>query len=168
VRATGMTEAERIRFFAEAHRGHADLVRAIVSRIVPGHDAHDVMQNVWMAVFRYAHTYDAERGPLASWLAAIARREGQSFMRARLPRAGQAPLSEDVTVTPLRDEHELVEEVSTLLADLSGGDRETLMLWARGHSFDTVARLRGERRGVTTSRLARIASRVRAMRAERP
>jgi RNA polymerase sigma factor (sigma-70 family) len=144
-----VTEAERIGFVDDAHARHGGLVQAVVSRTVPRAWRDDVIQNVWMKVFRYAHTYDAERGAVATWLALIARRESQNYLRNQLRSVPESLLQDHPATTadePIEDA-ELLDEV---LAQLPAHEAETLRLVARGLTFDEVAKLQNEPRRPST------------------
>ena len=55
---------------------HAERVWRAVARLMgpPGSDVADVVQETFLAAARSARTFDPDRGPLAAWLWAIARR----------------------------------------------------------------------------------------------
>jgi RNA polymerase sigma factor (sigma-70 family) len=155
-----VTEAERIEFVTNAHTEHRGLVHSVVARCIRRIPREDVVQNVWMKVFRYAHTYDAERGSIATWLALIARREAQNHLREQLRSIPEMPLLEHTA--PQADEPGGdTEGFERLLEELPAHEAETLSLLARGLTFDEVARLTNEPKATIYGRFAR--SRRRAL-----
>lgn len=60
--------------FTALHAAHAGRVRAYLLRSgLTSADADDLAQEVFLRAFRSLATYDAERGPFAAWLGAVAR-----------------------------------------------------------------------------------------------
>jgi RNA polymerase sigma-70 factor, ECF subfamily len=158
-----MTEQERTEFFTHTHNHHAGWVRKLVSRAVSGEDANDVIQNVWLAVLRSAHTYDADRGSITTWLAFIARHETANFLRDRLRVRGHMQVSDAIADRSHALPRHEREEVRRLLGSLPQRDAETLTLWARGLDSRAVATVSGEGRSATRQRLQQTLRRAKAL-----
>ncbi|MEM6457270.1 MAG: RNA polymerase sigma factor [Acidobacteriota bacterium] len=81
----------------ESHRGDADAQRLLVARIGASvravarrtvrdpHDAEDLSQSIFLAVFRGLATYRGE-AHFRAWLQAVARNEARKFLRTRMRR----------------------------------------------------------------------------------
>lgn len=75
----------------EIYRTTAPKLLGVIQRVLgPGPDAEDVLQDVYLTVWRRADSFDAARtaAPMA-WLAAIARNRAIDRMRARQLRSGE-------------------------------------------------------------------------------
>jgi RNA polymerase sigma-70 factor (ECF subfamily) len=73
--------------FAELYGRYAGRVRAFVLRAgAPAPDADEIAQDVMVAVWRHAESYDPKRAGAATWIYAIARNRRIDFLRrARRP-----------------------------------------------------------------------------------
>jgi RNA polymerase sigma-70 factor (ECF subfamily) len=105
-------------------------------------DADDLLQETWLRIHRVRHTYRPGE-PVAPWFYAIARRVRiDHYRRTSRTTAHERRLEEvcDATAAPARDEQQ-AEELETLLAPLSDGQREVIrMMKVAGMSLDEVAR----------------------------
>lgn len=97
-----MTESELIdaacqgdenAFASLARRHHEALHRFLLIRCTSDRDLDDVLQETWIAVFRYLHTYDRQWA-FTTWLYRIAMREAKRI-RHQIPR-----FFESVATTP--------------------------------------------------------------------
>jgi RNA polymerase sigma-70 factor (ECF subfamily) len=72
---------------ADLYDRHTPLLYAVVQRILrePA-EAEDVMQEVWLQVWKRPHTYDADRGSVEAWLITIARSRALDRYRSRTSR----------------------------------------------------------------------------------
>lgn len=62
-------------------------------------DAEDVLQEVWVQVWRRASSFDASRGSVPAWLMTITRSRSLDFIRARSARAKREEGSEPQSQT---------------------------------------------------------------------
>jgi RNA polymerase sigma-70 factor (ECF subfamily) len=71
--------------------------------------AEDVLQEVFLQLWRNSQTFDAERGRLAPWLAVIARNRSIDRLRKR-------PMEEDISELPIASGVDLEDEAAQKLA----------------------------------------------------
>jgi RNA polymerase sigma-70 factor, ECF subfamily len=121
--------------------------------------AEDVVQDVFLAVWRQAHLYRRERGAVKTWLLAMAHHRAIDRLRQRanLDRAPD-PLEdiEDPMVAPVWEQalaQITVEEVASALGSLPPEQRETLELaYFGGRSQSQIAELQGVPLGTVKGR----------------
>lgn len=75
---------------AELYARHASAVFAIAARALDGAAAEDVVQEVFLVVWRQAHTFDPARGSVRAWVVRIA----QSRVANELRRRRRRPLGD--------------------------------------------------------------------------
>ena len=63
------------------HRRYASLVFTVASRVVDAPAAEEVVQDVFMTIWRKPESYDPEKGALASWLRRVARNAALNVRR---------------------------------------------------------------------------------------
>jgi RNA polymerase sigma factor (sigma-70 family) len=143
------------------------LARTIVGD--PG-AAEDVSQEAFVRAWRYAESYDARRGAVATWLLTITRNVAVDRLRLRQPE----PLDPDVLAAKLqlhdagrtRDEHAAVadrEELREALAILPGEQRRALLLAAYfGQTAAEIAELEAIPLGTAKTRIRTAMTRMRA------
>jgi RNA polymerase sigma-70 factor (ECF subfamily) len=120
-----------------------------------GHTVEDVLQDVWLDVFR-AGPRLADAGAFRAWLYRIARdRALRQFRKRRLP---YQPLDEVDLVDEAAGEEPFsaddVEPIHAALDELAPGHREVLVLrYIEDMSYDEIARVVGCQVGTVRSRL---------------
>jgi RNA polymerase sigma-70 factor, ECF subfamily len=146
--ARGESEA-----LAELFELHSGLVSAVATRILRNHeDAQDVVQTVFVQVWRQADRYDSTRGSPGSWLSAIARTRALDCLRRRRSRREEASelVPEAATRPPI------VERLTArqALAGLSVGQRLPLTLaYYEGLTQVEIAQRVGAPLGTIKSRM---------------
>ncbi len=98
--------AADIRMLASVANGDREALGALYDRFTPllfpvalriagGHaDAEDVMQEVWVQVWRRASSFDAARGSVPAWLMTITRSRALDHIRSRSARAKREETAE--------------------------------------------------------------------------
>lgn len=124
------------------HRQYANLVFSMALYIVRDHaTAEEVTQDVFLAIWRRAASYEAVRGTVATWLLTITRRRAIDYERRRAVR----PPSVDVTATETLSLNDAVFDaeqfdVRQALEQLPPEQRQILqLLYFRGLTHQEVA-----------------------------
>lgn len=114
--------------------------------------AEDLVQEVFLAVWRKAATFDSSRGDVAGWLFTICRHKFIDFRRRHNPTVElDAMVMEPVAPSPPRDLRIMLEKA---MADLSTGEREALTLaYFGGLTYEETAERLGLPLGTLKSRI---------------
>jgi RNA polymerase sigma-70 factor (ECF subfamily) len=142
---------------SELYDRYSKVVYAVALRVLQETTAaEDVLQDVFMQLWRNPDAFDASRGSLAAWLAVISRHRSIDRLRKRRPELD----IEDCVIagsTDLRDETErslLIEKVRAALADLDPKQREAIELaYFGGLTHTEVAEKTGEPLGTIKTRI---------------
>src|SRR5579864_3730667 len=118
--------------------------------------AEDVLQEVFLLLWRNPDAFDANRGKLAAWLAVIARNRAIDHLRKRQP-------EEDITDLPISTGVDLEDEaasrmavarVRTVLTQLPQDQRRLLeMAFFEGMTHSEIAKKTGEPLGTIKTRI---------------
>ena len=118
--------------------------------------AEDVLQDVFMQLWRKPEAFDANRGSLAAWLAVIARHRAIDVVRKRKP---ETDLSEVVIALDLNVEEEAgrkiaIEKIRKALAGMPADQRRAVELaFFEGLTHSEVAAKTGEPLGTVKTRI---------------
>lgn len=162
----------------ELYDRHSSASYGLARRVVGDEQlAQDVVQEVFLAIWRGAAKYDGSRGSLSTWLFALthhkavdAVRRSQRHSGRRAPEealtteADPAPAVDDQAVASVRR-----DQVRAALADLPEPQRKALMLaYFGGLSQSEIARLTGIPLGTVKTRTLAALRRLRAVLDESP
>jgi RNA polymerase sigma-70 factor (ECF subfamily) len=152
---------------AEVQRGDAnaygellDEMGPIVMRFVrrhvrPSEDAQDVYQEIFMALHRARHTYEASR-PLEPWLFAIARRVAADHRRRGLARQAHEVLVDVIPEAATEADGHLKTRLEQAVGALSASQREAVrLLRLEGLPADEAAEAAGTTPGALKVRAHR-------------
>lgn len=154
----------------DVYRRTSGKLLAVVLRILPDRqEAEDVLQEVYLTVWRKADMFDADRASPITWLAALARNRAIDRVRSR---AGRVFVSDDAVAAqadaaPLASEtveaEEKVEALETCLNQLEP-DRADVVRQAffGGLTYDALAQRTGVPLGTMKSWMRRSLLRLRA------
>ncbi len=142
---------------SELYDRYSKVVYGVALRIL--HDtgaAEDLLQDIFLQLWRKPDAFDSSRGSLAAWLAVIARHRSIDRLRQRRPETD----IEDcviVTATDLRDETErslVIEKVRVVMNEM-GPDQRTAMEMAffEGLTHTEIAEKTGEPLGTIKTRI---------------
>jgi|SRR5580700_690407 RNA polymerase sigma-70 factor (ECF subfamily) len=142
---------------SELYDRYSKVVYGVALRIL--HDtgaAEDLLQDIFLQLWRKPDAFDSSRGSLAAWLAVIARHRSIDRLRQRRPETN----IEDcviVTATDLRDETErslVIEKVRVVMNEM-GPDQRTAMEMAffEGLTHTEIAEKTGEPLGTIKTRI---------------
>jgi RNA polymerase sigma-70 factor, ECF subfamily len=135
--------------FEQLYDRHSRIVYALVLRIVQQTStAEEVVQDVFLRLWRNAGQYDAQRGPFAPWLMALARNRALDHLRLKserqrrredpsegLPQAMSVPRFEQAL-----DEKRRAEQVRALVGSLNPQQKKAIELaYFEGLSHSEIA-----------------------------
>jgi RNA polymerase sigma-70 factor (ECF subfamily) len=142
---------------ADVYDRHSGIVYAVALRVLANTSAaEDVVQEVFLQLWRNPQSFDADRGRLAPWLAVIARNRAIDLLRKR-------PMEDDIEELPistgvnLEDEaagRMAISKVRGVLAELPQDQRRLLeMAFFEGMTHSEIARQTGEPLGTVKTRI---------------
>jgi RNA polymerase sigma-70 factor (ECF subfamily) len=157
----------------ELYDRHGGACYGLARRVVTDDQlAQDVVQEVFLAIWRGAATYDGSRGTLSTWLYALTHHKSVDAVRRAQRHSGRRA-SEDALTTeadpsPGVDEQALAsvrrDEVRAALADLPEPQRRALMLaYFGGYSQSEIAAMTGIPLGTVKTRTLAALRRLRAV-----
>jgi RNA polymerase sigma-70 factor (ECF subfamily) len=147
--------------FEELYDRHSRIVYALVVRILQqAPTAEEVVQDVFLQLWRNAAQYQAARGPFVPWLLTLARNRALDHLRLKsekqrrredqteeLPAISQAPEYEKAL-----DERRRAERVRTLIGTLSAPQKKAIeMAYFEGLSHSEIANALQEPLGTVKS-----------------
>ena len=136
---------------------YAKVVYAVALRVLQDTGAaEDILQDVFLQLWRNPDAFDASRGSLAAWLAVIARHRSIDRLRKRRPEVDV----EDCVIAggpDLADEAErtlVIEKVRVVLAEMNPEQRKVLELaFFQGLTHTEIAEKTGEPLGTIKTRI---------------
>lgn len=156
------------RAFEEIIRLYGGLIKAIVRRhlcnMVMWQDdcINDILLSVWLNI----KSYDPDRSSLKNWIAAVARYRCIDFKRKYIREAAG---SLDETIKDKKAEldlmeHEMREEISSLLSQLSPEDRDIFIKrYFRDETIEEISASEGIKPSCIYNRLSRGRKRLRSI-----
>jgi RNA polymerase sigma-70 factor (ECF subfamily) len=118
--------------------------------------AEDVLQEVFLRLWRNPQNFDPKRGRLAPWLAVIARNRAIDALRKRPAEEGIAelPISTGVNLEDAAAQRLAIDKVRAVLAGLPPEQRRTLeMAFFEGMTHTEIAGKTGEPLGTVKTRI---------------
>jgi RNA polymerase sigma factor (sigma-70 family) len=157
----------------ELYDRHGGACYGLARRVVADDQlAQDVVQEVFLAIWRGAATYDGSRGTLSTWLYALTHHKSVDAVRRAQRHSGRRT-SEDALITeadpaPGVDEQALAsvrrDQVRAALADLPEPQRRALMLaYFGGYSQSEIAAMTGIPLGTVKTRTLAALRRLRSV-----
>jgi len=150
-----------VRAFEQLYDRHSRIVYGLVVRILQqGSTAEEVVQDVFLQLWRNASHYQATRGPFVPWLLTLARNRALDTLRLKserqrrredqteeLPQIAQAPQYEQAL-----DEKRRAEVVRSLMSSLSAPQKKAIELaYFEGLSHSEIAEALHEPLGTVKS-----------------
>lgn len=145
------------RAMAELYDRYASIVYAVALRVLGDTmAAEDVLQEVFLQLWRNPGAFDAARGSLAAWLAVITRNRAIDLLRKRKPMTDIEDVV--VSVTPdlanEADRSRAAEKVRGVLGAMPSAQRSALeMAYFQGLSQSEIASKTGEPLGTIKTRI---------------
>jgi len=118
--------------------------------------AEDVLQEIFLQLWRKPQAFDTERGRLAPWLAVIARNRAIDLLRKRPLEEDieELPISSGVNLEDAAEQRLAVDKVRGVLAGLPTEQRKTLeMAFFEGMTHTEIAGKTGEPLGTVKTRI---------------
>jgi RNA polymerase sigma-70 factor (ECF subfamily) len=142
---------------SELYDRYAKIVYAVALRVLQdATGAEDVLQDVFLQLWRKPDAFDASRGSLAAWLAVISRHRSIDRLRKRRPETD----IEDCVIASgpdLRDETErtlVIEKVRVVIDGMNSDQRTVLeMAFFQGLTHTEIAAKTGEPLGTIKTRI---------------
>jgi RNA polymerase sigma-70 factor, ECF subfamily len=142
---------------SEIYDHYAKVVYAVALRVLQdAAAAEDVLQDIFLQLWRNPDAFDASRGSLAAWLSVITRHRSIDRLRKRRP---ETDIEECVITSgpDLRDETErtlVIEKVRGALAEMNPDQRTALELaFFQGLTHSEIAEKTGEPLGTIKTRI---------------
>ena len=142
---------------AQLYDRYSSVVYAVALRVLgDAAAAEDVLQEIFMQLWRNPGAFDASRGDLAPWLAVIARNRAVDVLRKQRP---QCELNETVVcVEPdlagEADRARAAEKIRATMREMPTAQRSALeMAYFEGYSHSEIAAKTGEPLGTIKTRI---------------
>ncbi len=142
---------------ADLYDRYSSVVYAVALRVLGDTGAaEDVLQEVFLQLWRNPSAFDAARGSLASWLAVITRNRAIDSLRKRRPETDieDVVLSVAPDLAAEADRARTAEKVRGLMGTMPAGQRGALeMAYWEGMSHSEIANKTGEPLGTVKTRI---------------
>lgn len=145
------------RAMTELYDRYSALVYSVALRVLGDTgNAEDVLQEVFMQLWRNPDVFDSSRGNLGAWLAVIARNRAIDMLRRRKPDTNleDVVVSVNHDVSAAADRSRAMQKVREILGGMPGPQRKALELaYFEGLSHTEIASKTGEPLGTVKTRI---------------
>lgn len=142
---------------ARLYDRHAPVVYAVALRVLGDTGtAEEVLQDVFMQLWRKPDSFDASRGVLGAWLAVIARHRAVDYLRRRRPETdiADAGLSLEVNLGNETEKRVAIGKIRAALSGMPAEQRKPLeMAFFEGLTHNEIAERTGEPLGTIKTRI---------------
>ena len=142
---------------AQLYDRYSSVVYAVALRVLTdAAAAEDVLQEIFMQLWRNPGAFDASRGNLAPWLAVIARNRAVDVLRKRKPQTEitEAVASVEPDMASDADRGRTVEKIRAVLKEMPASQRSALeMAYFEGYSHSEIAEKTKEPLGTIKTRI---------------
>jgi RNA polymerase sigma-70 factor (ECF subfamily) len=142
---------------AELYDRYSSVVYSVALRVLGDTGAaEDILQEIFMQVWRNPASFESGRGHLAPWLAVITRNRAVDVLRKRRP---QTEISENtISIEPdlasEADRGRAVDKVRAVLKEMPAAQRSALeMAYFEGYSQSEISEKTGEPLGTIKTRI---------------
>src|SRR5581483_2263807 len=118
--------------------------------------AEDVLQDVFMQLWRRPESFDSSRGQMGAWLSVIARHRAIDALRKRVPETDvtEIVVSVDPDLDDMAERSEALEKVRGALSTMPSQQRSALELaFFQGLTHSEIAKRLGEPLGTIKTRI---------------
>jgi RNA polymerase sigma-70 factor, ECF subfamily len=142
---------------AQLYERYSAIVYSVALRVLGDTTAaEDVLQDVFMQLWRGPNVFDAKRGSLPGWLAVIARNRAIDSLRKRRPEEdiGAVVVSIEFDLVSQSEWNRALEKIRATLASMSSPQRSALeMAFFEGLTHTEIAAKTGEPLGTIKTRI---------------
>jgi len=142
---------------AEIYDRYSNVVYSVALRVVADAGAaEDILQDVFMQLWRNPQAFDANRGSLPGWLAVISRNRAIDFLRKRRPETEMEEVVVNVEPDMVRSAEWslLLGKIRGVLASMPDSQRAALeMSFFEGLTHGEIAEKTGEPLGTIKTRI---------------
>lgn len=142
---------------ADLYDRYSGIVYGVALRVLGDTTAaEDVLQEIFLQLWRRPQAFNAERGRLAPWLAVIARNRAIDVLRKRPPEDDieELPVSTGIDLEDVAAQHLAAEKVRGAIAQLPPEQRKALELaFFEGLTHTEIASKTGEPLGTIKTRI---------------
>jgi RNA polymerase sigma-70 factor (ECF subfamily) len=142
---------------AELYDRYSPLVYSVALRLLGDTgEAEDVLQEVFMQLWRHPASFDARRGSLGPWLAVIARHRAIDVLRKRRPQTDleDVVVAIDPELESSADRARATEKVRACLHEMPENQRKMLeMAFFEGMTHTEISTKTGEPLGTVKTRI---------------
>jgi len=142
---------------AQLYARYSSVVYAVALRVLGDTAAaEDVLQEIFIQLWRNPGAFDSGRGNLAPWLAVITRNRAVDSLRKRRPQTeiSETTVSVEPDLASQADRGRAMEKVRAVLKDMPEAQRSLLeMAYFEGYSHSEIAEKTGEPLGTVKTRI---------------
>ena len=142
---------------ADMYDRYSGIIYGVALRVLGNTSAaEDVLQEVFLQLWRNPQAFDANRGRLAPWLAVIARNRAIDHLRKRPPeeQIEELAISTQVNLEDESAQRQAIAKIRTVLAQLPQEQRRALeMAFFEGMTHVEIAAKTGEPLGTIKTRI---------------
>ena len=142
---------------ADLYERYSGIVYGVALRVLGDTTAaEDVLQEIFLQLWRRPQAYNADRGGLAPWLAVIARNRAIDVLRKRPPEEdlNELPVAVGIDLEDVAAQRLAVEKVRRAIAQLPQEQRNALeMAFFEGLTHAEIANKTGEPLGTVKTRI---------------
>src|SRR6266496_6014940 len=142
---------------AQLYDRYSSVVYSVALRVLGETGAaEDVLQEIFMQLWRSPGAFDASRGNLAPWLAVIARNRAVDTLRKRRPQTeiSETMVSVEPDLAAETDRGRVTDKVRSVLKEMPAPQRQALeMAYFEGYSHSEISAKTGEPLGTIKTRI---------------
>lgn len=142
---------------AQLYDRYSSVVYAVALRVLGDTGAaEDILQEIFMQVWRKPESFEAGRGNLAPWLAVITRNRAVDVLRKRRPQTEISDnlMSIEPDMASETDRGRAVDKVRAVLKEMPAAQRSALeMAYFEGYSHSEISAKTGEPLGTIKTRI---------------
>jgi RNA polymerase sigma-70 factor, ECF subfamily len=142
---------------AQIYDRYSSVVYSVALRVLgDSAAAEDVLQEIFLQLWRNPSSFDASRGNLAPWLAVIARNRALDILRKRRPQSEieETTVSVEVDLASDAERKRMTTKIRSILRQMPAAQRSALeMAYFEGYSHSEISEKTGEPLGTIKTRI---------------